>query len=382
MLERLAFLPGAPLRVTAGMGSTPPRQRARRAAMCAPGGPPPPAIGKAAKCIGAASGMGTGAFASAVSGEWFGYEVSFAVNDGAPVPVEERYVPDEFRNWGVEVHGFEEVCSTQVVGSDGKAGGDGDGAGAHLYLKRTRALPSVGCEADAVASECKVERLTATNTGEVTVPEYGVKGSVVTGAALGFADGGWSAGPSTFAQGTLGRWYAAIAHPDATPRQRARLEFGTVNVPRGSVIAYVETHEGPFCDGELLPGCGGVNASFAPERAVTAEELVGEWLVDASDYVCVAKAPGRDGEHVVSEWSESHSSLAVVRSAEQVADEVDVYMPKGLTVGMHASADGEMCFSAGWLTSPTLRAVVARVYGPDGRLVRISKRVETKAAKV
>lgn len=336
-----------------------------------------PAAAKPARTLDAAGGMSTPAFATAVEGEWFGYEVSFAVNDGKPMSIPERYIPDEFTNWGVGVLGFEEVTSSRVVDAKENSSSGGVGEASHLYVKRTRALPSVGCEADAVVPECRVERFVGGNDVDVAVSKYGEKGTVVPGAAVGFDDGAWSSGPATFDQDKFGRWYACIVDPAAASSRRARLEFSTVNEPRGAVVAFVETNEGPFCDGELLPGCGGKNASFAEQAAVTAAELAGKWQVETTVLAC-AEAEGSGEERVVSSWAEGTSSSVVERSEAEVEDEVNVLMPTGLSVGMQKSDDGGMYFRAGWLTSPTSRAVITRLYGADGMLRSVSRSLERK----
>lgn len=362
-----AFLPGAPL---------PPRRAPRKRAgpTCAADAPAVPSP----RTRDAAGGVSGAAFAAAVAGEWFGYEASFAVRDGAPMSIPEHYVPDEFRNWGVEVLGFEEVTSSRVVDAAENSAAGGAGAASHLYVKRTRALPSVGCEADAVVPESRVERFTAGADLDVAVSEYGVTGTVIGGAALGFDDGAWSAGPATFDQDTFGRWYACMVDPAAETPRRARLEFSAVNEPRGAVVAFVETHDGPFCDGELLPGCGGNNSSFAERDALTAGELAGKWRVVTTAFACEEANSGGDGEHVVSLWGETQSEEVVTRTDEDVAEEVNVLMPMGLSVGMQKCDDGGMFFRAGWLTTPTSRAVVTRYYGSDGNLASISRSVETK----
>jgi hypothetical protein len=380
-MSALAFAAGTSLPLTS---RNLPRRRfcvRRRDRACATEAPATQAVVPAATDpavrVSAAASMGCRKFAKAVAGEWFGYEVSFAVNDGSPLSIPERYIPDEFSQWGVQVLGFEEVTSSRVFGADGKSGGGGDGEGSHLYLKRTRALPIVGCEADAVVPECRYERFVAGASADVSVSEYGVKGTVVTGAAVGFDDGAWSAGPPAFDQDAFGRWYACIVDPAAEAR-RARLEFSTVNEPRGAVVAFVETNEGPFCDGELLPGCGGKNSSFAEQPALTAAELSGSWEVETTVYTSEGTDTSETGEHVVSGWFVSRSFSVVVRSEEQVQTEVNVFMPTGLSVGMVKSDGEEMEFRAGWLTSPSRRVVVSRLYGAHGKLVSISRSAEKK----
>lgn len=260
--------------------------------------------------------------------------------------------------------GFEEVCSTCV---------QTDAAEPHLYVKRTRALPSVGCEADAVVPEVRLDRYLVTPNGaEIEKPEYGILGNQVGGVSLAFEDGAFSAGPITFSQDVAARWDAWIPATDGDTRLRARLDFGLVNETRGKVTAFVETHDGRFCDGELLPGCGGKNRSFADDIAVTDEELAGEWAVETIEMVSVDVDEGS--------WQEKRSSVVVTRSAEDVGKEVNIRMPKGLTLGMAETGDGGMCFIAGWLQTSERRSVVCRKYDAEGLLVSVSSSVEVKSA--
>lgn len=285
----------------------------------------------------------TPGFSDAVRGEWFGYECAFDVRTGAPECLEERYVPDEFAAWGVEIKGFEIVTSSicELEGSERA-----------LFVKRTRALPSVGCEADAVTPEVRTETVCA--VGEDSV-------------AGGFSCGSYSVGPTSFSQEVGARWSACLANPD--DRRRVRVEFGLVNEPRGAVTVFVEEHDGDYCEGQILPGCGGKNRSFADDAAIKAgEELAGEWRVEKAAY-----------ERVAGGWlREQTSGFMRTRSAEDAEAEVHVAMPRGITVGMRALIDGGMDFIAGWLISPDKRTVVRRSYNSSGTLASVSRETETR----
>lgn len=239
-------------------------------------------------------------------------------------------------------------------------------------MKRTRALPSVGCEADAVVPEVRVDRYLVTpSSADIDVSEYAMAGNQVGGVSLAFADGSFSSGPATFSQDVVASWEAWIPAADGDERARARLHFGLVNEARGKVTAFVETHDGSFCDGELLPGCGGKNRSFADDEAVTDAQLAGEWSVETTEMRVVRVEDGS--------WEQVCSSASVSRSVEQVAAEVNIRMPKGLTLGMREEGDGGMCVMAGWLNSPCRRTVVARHYDSEGLLISVSSSVEEKS---
>jgi hypothetical protein len=72
-----------------------------------------------------------------IAGEWEGVTVTFSA-DGSPEQLPEYYVPAAFRDWGVELHDWQTHVSTLA-----------DASGVKLVVKRL--MPTVGCEADAVA---------------------------------------------------------------------------------------------------------------------------------------------------------------------------------------------------------------------------------------
>uniref|UniRef100_A0A7R9VFF0 DUF3598 domain-containing protein n=1 Tax=Chlamydomonas euryale TaxID=1486919 RepID=A0A7R9VFF0_9CHLO len=80
-------------------------------------------------------------FARQASGEWEGVIAVFD-DEGKAQPLPPHYVPDAFREWGVEVCDWQEQCSMLADASAGT-----------LHFRVRRMMPTVGCEADAVAFE-------------------------------------------------------------------------------------------------------------------------------------------------------------------------------------------------------------------------------------
>lgn len=326
-------------------------------------------------------------FRANVSGEWFGYEASFGVSNGAALQIEERYVPDEFRDWGVEVKGFEVVTSTRVQEiSCSHASATVSEPAYELYVKRTRALPSVGCEADAVVPEVHVNRYRAfdnASVGDLTAPP-------VSTISLGFDDGGFVIGPSSYSPDIETMWHVCIADPqseadvETPPRRRARLQFGHVNEARGCVSAFIEAYDGVFCDGDVLPGCGGKNAPFVDNpRLVPSSHLAGKWTCQITQYTLTRggesknSVPSHSDQSNSLSWSCRNFSAILNRSSADAHREICVAMPEGMTASVNKLKDGSVCVSAGWLTTPNLRAVISMEYDELGSLVCVKRSVES-----
>ncbi len=85
------------------------------------------------------------------AGEWEGVTASFAP-DGVPLPLDPHYVPDAFREWGVELFDWQTTVSSLASAEQPR----------QISLICRRAMPTVGCEADAIAY---TEETTAGSTG-------------------------------------------------------------------------------------------------------------------------------------------------------------------------------------------------------------------------
>lgn len=234
---------------------------------------------------------------------------------------QERYVPDDFRQWGVEIKGFEIVHSATVV----------DGT---LRLKRVRALPSVGCEADAVATE---ERVTE------------------TAGVVGFDSGSFALETSD------GLWILCIAHPHNN-RERVRVEIPKMARQRraGPVSVTLERWDAPYCDAALLPGCGGAAVSFADEEALDPQELWGKWEVRSVSM-----------EKHEMQWRRVENVSVIRRSIEDAVNAVPIAMPHGISLSFTSDS-----VEAAWLADKGVRASMCRECGEDGTLRRVVWSVE------
>ena len=159
-------------------------------------------------------------------------ECFFSAISGDAENIHERYVPDAYRDWGVEISHFETVASTNAN-----------------RLRHIRALPSVGCEADAVATE---DSLTE------DVLEVWKDGSFVSSRTI------------------------CVAHPNDEVRERVRVECASTS---RTLSVTVERWESVYCDGAVLPGCGGALESFSHEKRIDANTLAGRWKLHNGDLV-------------------------------------------------------------------------------------------------
>lgn len=263
-------------------------------------------------------GFSGSSFGASVSGEWFGYEVTFSGRTGAVQEVPERFVPEEYRTWNVSVTGFDTLTSTMI-----------STCGTTLHTRLTRALPTVGCEADAIAGD--VTDTSSTNGG-------------------GFEDGSYTIGPMTFDVQDLSMKFAfCVAHPEAKGR-RARVDFGRVDQKTSVVRAVLETWDAPYCGGAILPGCGGPDTSFANEPRADPHAAAGDWHV--STQRCTAEG----------DWVYEDVVRDVVVGRKKDESKGLLALPRGLSVKVDTeAAGGEVVVEAAWLVDRS-RAVVRRVY--------------------
>lgn len=277
-------------------------------------------------------------FSTAVSGEWFGYEVAFSARTGQAQTIPERYVPDEFKNWDVEIKGFDMVTSTAVIDTG-------------LLVRRTRALPSVGCEADAVVPEV-VETILSSRGTEAII-------------AGGTADGSFSSGPTQLLSLSQ-RWEFTLMNPNDSVRSRVRLQFGRLDEGVGAIVAYLENWDLAFGNGEILPGCGGPNSSFADDAIMEKQLLAGEWNVSGMKWMTTD-----DGE-------ELSAGDNVQYNVQRDAVFDGMLLPRGLTARVVTDDDGACVVEAGWMAGDDVRTVARRTYGDDGKLTSVEHVVERR----
>ena len=273
-------------------------------------------------------------FRKLVSGEWAGYETSFHSVTGKPLPIPEIHVPDEFREWGIPVLGYDIRTSSRV-----------DESRPALVIKRTRALPTVGCEADAIVPDVK----------EDVHPEENV---------FAFDDGTYIVCAKLLDESS--QWSVGIRNDE----QRIRLQLGRFDLGKGKATMFLEKWDAEWCNGEILPGCGGDIHSFAEEKS-SKQNVTGSW-----DLSGVARAL-ENGK-----WVSRSISLNETRDGTWNEQGTMLCLPRGTTVRL-VKDDMPKTTSVEFALSPTsgVRTVLKCEYDPHNKLRRVSYHQEKRAVR-
>lgn len=233
-------------------------------------------------------------------------------------------MPDEFLNWDVKIFGFDCVTSMQMREN-------------MLYVKRTRALPSVGCEADAVVPEIR----------EDTVSTSAEDGFIL------FADGCFSRGPTEYSSAATWEYGLVVG------RRRVRVQFPELDGRQATTVFY-EEWDSEFDNGSLLPGCGSKSYRVEEGGSCGAEGILnGTW--HRTGAVWTPTSPLETVEDVV-----ERSSSFFQRTC-----------PQGVTLRKVVD-DDNTALEVGWMYEENKRVVISRQYGPDSRLRRVSKFMEER----
>lgn len=229
-----------------------------------------------------------------------------------------------------------------------------------LSVKFTRALPTVGCEADAIAGEVSETTYTAEN-------------------GFGFPDGSYIIVPRQFDKADLSQQFSAcITHPEAAAdddaRRRARVQFGRVDEGVSRVSVVLERWDSPFCDGAILPGCGGPDSSFADDER-SASDIAGKWMANVVRLSLSDEEIGTTGKGVV-ETDEETLDIEENHTVDEFL------LPRGLSIRIvthgQAQKNGSLVEVA-WLPDGAQKkcSVVRGVYTEEGILKYLEHAVGT-----
>ena len=195
-------------------------------------------------------------FARAHEGEYVGVGATFDGKTGACVPLEDRYVPEAFKEYGVGVNDWQ-------IRTRGAMTADGDG----VRLETTRFWPEAGCE---------FGKSDAAKTETVDVCAGGQMGKMF------IVQGCYADGPMLLpecVEGAEMKFYFAFVEDEA-PNERRRVELRVRAAPGKKrnwelVDAFV-THE--VLDGSnVRPQSPATSGEIMPEDAV----VLGNWRADS-----------------------------------------------------------------------------------------------------
>lgn len=191
------------------------------------------------------------AFAAAVSGEWDGVTVTFD-RDGEAQELPEYYVPEAYRAWDVKLCDWQSQCSMQADPS------------AIKYTLR-RLMPTVGCEADAIAF-----------TEESQEPI-----SLAHAAVL--PQGAYSYAPLDITSKALHKANIEHCFPiDTKKRIRVVHRLKRMGVAQEWKLMSIEVHheryDSEFSGRRELAGCGGGMDPLSSLARVDSDRVRGSWF--------------------------------------------------------------------------------------------------------
>jgi len=260
-----------------------------------------------------------------LEGEWFGHETCFSGVSGERLTIPEYYVPDEFRNWDAKIYGFDCVTSVKVEENN-------------LRVKLTRAMPTVGCEADAVVPEIFEETLSLSQDD----------------GFIGFENGSFSRGPPKYSsRSTWEHWMCygkkrvRVLFPELDGRQKTRL--------------FTEAWDGDYCDGALLPGCGSKISRIEGNGEMDASmQLEGKW--------------SRRG-YTWRKYDGTRQVSSVIEARDRVVKRL---LPGSIAIDKVVDENGRIVLETSWNVSELTRTVLSRTYSETEELEEVSNFVDER----
>ncbi|GAB0497993.1 hypothetical protein MMPV_009332 [Pyropia vietnamensis] len=303
-------------------------------------------------------------FAAAIAGDWRGYESSFSVATGTASSIPAYLIPDEFRQWNVAVTGYETLTSSVVLPPSD------EGGPSILETVRTRALPAVGCENDAVVPDA------STFTAALPVSEDGET------ATIGFSSGAYASGRT--AGGPAAVWEVCLLSPPGAfaeddgqvdnagiraHRRRMRVLAGPLIGVAGAVTLFAEGYFHTPSRGAVLPGCGGgADVEPLPDGSLEgAGEPDAGWVRTAVE-----------SASAVGGWT---VEPAPVEQGPPAAGAIKLRLPRGVVLTVRdSSRDGDggsgRSLGVAWEWAPGQRVGVERECDADGRTLRVTQFTE------
>ncbi|KAG0477550.1 hypothetical protein HPP92_012269 [Vanilla planifolia] len=223
---------------------------------------------------------GWGAFAKRVSGEWNGFGADFTA-EGNPVELPESVVPEDFREWEVQVYDWQTQCPTLASESTVPL----------LFYKLIKLFPTVGCEADAAVPYIIDKRIAGGTENNALALGYHPSGRYI---------GVWPV------NGFEGKMMLELEHCIVNPKnweERVRVvqvvSFGEGMMSLEKISVFSEEWYGPFNDGEMLGGCSLKETGVAMTSTVEISEVLGPWK--GSESFAVARFESDDKKMEIAE---------------------------------------------------------------------------------
>ncbi|CAL5224952.1 g7722 [Coccomyxa viridis] len=246
-----------------------------------------------------------------VSGEWDGVTATF-YPCGQALELPEHYVPSAFREWDVHLFDWQTQCSSQASRDDG------------LRVALKRLMPTVGCEADAVAFTEEAQH------GLQPQSELPITPS-----------GSYVLAPASMEAKDL-RLEVCMARPSSgplAPRLRTRVVFSLRRKQSdGSwelqdIQVHNEKWVSPYNGGAELAGCGGGERTFAKRPALERSLLKAalDSAVEASAQVHLQRGTADSSLH------ERSDSMPASRLKEVMEDAL--LLPSGIAASVAISRD-------------------------------------------
>jgi hypothetical protein len=149
------------------------------------------------------------------AGEWEAVTATFD-RDGVPQQLPDRFVPSAFREWGVELCDWQSQCSMLC---------SADSSELRLQYRLRRMMPTVGCEADAVAYTEDVETLfgSPAATTSTSTPSSTPSATTTTFPTIA-SDGSYFAGPRSLPRDAEScKLEFCVTQPGSSPASRMRV---------------------------------------------------------------------------------------------------------------------------------------------------------------
>mmetsp|Transcript_20378 Transcript_20378/g.29574 ORF Transcript_20378/g.29574 Transcript_20378/m.29574 type:complete len:201 (-) Transcript_20378:581-1183(-) len=200
-------------------------------------------------------------------------------------------------------------------------------------------MPTVGCEADAVATEVFEETLSLSQ-------EDGF---------IGFENGSFSRGPPRYASSSM--WEHCMCYG----KKRVRVLFPELDGTEKTRL-FREAWDGDYCDGAVLPGCGSKISRIEENGAIDASiQLGGKW--------------SRGGYTWRKSGGTSHVS-SVIESRGRVVKRL---LPGGITIDKLVDENDRIVLETLWNVSELTRTVLLRTYSETRELEEVSYFVDKRS---